>query len=268
MYMSFTRNAIRFRGRDKCSTTALLSKPSTSGEGRHESAAHQPPTSKSPPMSQPNPRADLQVADIADVLAWGWDGRRLSENLTTLDFGTTDALTLVHEGNPNQWGPVFMKHPDTWRLLVARPEAIIGYWHIVPLLPAEYNLVKAGKLFDSQITVDAIPDHKRPGVYDVYFVQVCMLAAYRTLGNIQLLFQTIFDVLATHADDGIYVREVTANAYTRFGEALCCRFNLVPQCSHCEHGTIYSGSIANVLQHGAAIRHPRLLDRYKHQKLI
>jgi len=266
--MSFDKNAIRFSGRDKCSTTVLLSKPSTSGEGCHESTAHPSPTSKSPPRSQPNLRADLQVADITDILAWGWDGRRLSENLTALDFGTTDALTLAHEGNANQWGPVFMKHPDTWRLIAARPEAIIGYWHIVPLLSAEYNLIKAGKLFDSQITVDAIPDRKRPGVYDVYFVQVCMLAAYRTPGNVQLLFQTIFDVLTTLADDGVYVREVTANAYTRFGEALCCWFNLEPQCAHCEHGTIYSGPIANILQHGVAMQHPGLLDRYKHQKLI
>jgi hypothetical protein len=249
-------------------TPLLHSETSTLGKGLNASAARPFPTSESPPRTSPNLRTDLQVADITDLLTWGWDGQRLSENLMALDFGTTDALTLAHEGNPDQWGPVFMNHPDTWRLLVAQPGAIVGYWHIVPLLPGAYRLVKAGQLLDSQITVDAIPDHKRPGVYDVYFVQVCLQAAYRTPGTVQLLFQTIFDVLTALADDGIYVREVTANAYTRFGEALCRSFNLRPQCSHREHGTIYSGPISNVFRHVVVMQHPHLRCRYQQQELV
>jgi hypothetical protein len=247
---------------------AARSPSSTLRKGPHASAGPLSAISESPPPSRQNHRTDLQVANIADVRDWGWDGRRLSEHLMALDFGTTDALTLAHEGDPWQWGPIFMNHPDTWRLLAAGPEAVIGYWHIVPLLPTAYRLIKAGQLLDSQITIDALPVPKRPGVYDVYFVQICLLAAYRTTQNVQLLFQTIFDVLAALADDGIYVREVTANAYTRFGEALCRAFHMLPECSHYEHGIIYSGPITNILRHGAAIQHPRLQHRYQQQQLI
>ena len=61
---------------------------------------------------------ELHVVGIDDVMRWQWDGQKLLEQLIQLDYATTDDLTLAHEGNPEQWGPVFLNHPETWRLLI------------------------------------------------------------------------------------------------------------------------------------------------------
>jgi len=191
--------------------------------------------------------ATLTVATIDDVVKWGWDGIRLLEALIRLDYETTDGLTSAHEGNPGQWGPVFMNHPETWRLLTTGAQAIAGYWHWAPLFQKEYELAKSGGLLDSMITVDTLQYFELPGVYDLYFVQVCMLPEYRRPHAVQLLFDTVFQVLEGFSKANIFVREITANAYTPVGEALCKSFNMCSTCRHREHGTIYVAPIRDIL---------------------
>jgi len=221
-----------------------------------------------PGRRQRDHHSDLHVAGVEDVMAWGWDGGALLRQLIAIDYETTDALTQAHEGDAGQWSPVFMNHPDTWRLIAAQPKRIVGYWHMAPLFPREYARAKAGRLLDSQITADVVQLFELPGLYDVYFVQICMLPSFRSPRNIQLLFQTVFDVLTRLSAHEIFVREVTANAYTRAGEALCRTFNLDLLCSHREHGAIYSGPIERVLRHGFAGRNADLCRRYADRGLM
>ena len=210
----------------------------------------------------------LQVADIDDVLKWGWDGRRLLEALIELDYATTDDLTPAHEGDPGQWAPVFMNHPETWRLLTDGPEKVVGYWHTAPLFPREYELAKAGRLLDSQITLDTTPLFELPGEYDLYVVQVCMHPAYRRPRNVQLLFETFFEVLDRLSANGSFVRDVTANAFTPVGVSLCRTFNMTLLGDHSQRGAIYSAPIRDVLRHSFAERFPQLKDRYVAKGLL
>jgi hypothetical protein len=209
----------------------------------------------------------LAVATIDDVVRWGWDRTRLLEELIRLDYETTDGLTSAHEGDPHQWGPVFMTHPDTWRLLTTGPESIVGYWHWAPLFPAEYHLAKTGALLDSMITVDTVQYFELPGVYDLYFVQICMLPEHRRPHALQRLFDTVFEVLDGLSQGGVYVREISANAYTAAGEALCKTFGMRRSCPHQEHGSIYVASIGDILQHPVAQRRVALLRHYRSQGL-
>ena len=213
----------------------------------------------------------LHVADIGDVLKWKWDGRKLLEKLIALDLETTNEdnqLTQAHEGTPDQWGPVFMENRETWRLLITEPGNIVGYWHIAPLFPREYELAKNGKLLDSQITADTVQLFWDAGRYDIYFVQVCMLPQYRRPRHIRLLFETFFKVLDDLSADEIFVREICANGFTEVGEVLCKMFHLEWKCKHSEHGEIYAGQISTVLERSLARRFPDLQKRYAKEGLI
>ena len=211
----------------------------------------------------------LKVADINDVLRWNWDGRKLLERLIELDYATTGKeLTPVHEGDPDQWGPVFMNHSETWRLLVTGPEKIVGYWHIAPLFSKEYELAKSGQLLDSQITLETVQLFELPGQYNTYFVQVCLHPQYRRPRQVQLLFKSIFEVFDTLAAEGIFIREICANAFTPVGKQLCRTFNMEWTCQHSGHGEIYFGPISAVLKNSLARRFPELQKRYATEGLI
>lgn len=266
----FGCNAIRLTGLDEHSTPVLLT--------RDSAECPEPP---SPVLETPSHRPQtptrgdatslgsaLTVATIEDVVMWGWDGIRLLEALIRLDYETTDGLTSAHEGDPTQWGPVFMNHPETWRLLTIAPQAIAGYWHCAPLFPSEYELAKTGGLLDSMITVDTVEYFELPGIYDLYFVQICMLPEYRRPHALQLLFDTVFEVLDGLSQESIFIREITANGYTPAGEALCKSFGMRSACRHREHGTIYVAPIRDIFRHPVAQRRVALQRQYRSRGLI
>jgi hypothetical protein len=191
----FGCNAIELVGLDEHLTPVLITKdhsavPDLAEKTRNPS---KPVLERSPVRGEVvGTQSKLKVAGIDDVVQWGWDGTKLLEALIALDYETTDGLTSVHEGNPAQWGPVFMNHPETWRLITTGPRAIVGYWHWAPLFRREYELAKAGQLNDSQITVDTVQYFEFSGTYDLYFVQICMLAEHRRPHSFQLLLNPAF----------------------------------------------------------------------------
>ena len=217
-------------------------------------------------VEQPKPShvSQLQIATIEDVRKWRWDkhGHQLLEELIQLDWETTDGLTEPHEGTPQQWGPIFMQHPETWRMVIDKPMSIVGYWHFAPLFKAEYNLAKAGTLLDSQIELDTIDFFRDPGVYDMYFVQACVLVDYRHLPADRLLLEAFFEVLDRLSSAGTFFREITANAYTQYGRSLCKHFKMQPLHAHAQHGEIYSAPVGNLLVSSVAARFPDLRRRY------
>lgn len=233
-----------------------------------------------PPWSQENKIIEestlsfLTVADIDNVISWGWDGKKLLDELIKLDYQTIDDLTPDHEGHTNQWAPVFMDHPDTWRLLIAGPERIVGYWHFVPLFKMDYEKAKEGRLADSQITTDIVRVCELPGWYDIYFVSICALPIYRRTLRMRPLFKSFFDVATELALEGVFIKEICTNAYTPSGEALCkdLGFNFIT--SHIDHGKIYGGQFIDLLNHDLSNGHHELKRLYglpineRHLKLV
>ncbi len=266
----FGCNGIRLSGSDEHLNPALLTRDGSFIPALSSSEPTGPALSvRSAAHREATPRCGpLEVGTIDDVVRWGWDGTRLLQELIRLDYETTDGLTSSHEGDPTQWGPVFMTHPETWRLLTAGPEAIVGYWHWAPLFPSEYEQAKSGRLLDSMITVDTVQYFELPGIYDLYFVQICLLPEHRRPHTLQLLFHTILDVLDQLSQESIVIREITANAYTPAGEALCKSFRMLPVCPHLEHGTIYTAPIRDILKHVLAQQRMPLQRLYRSRGLV
>ncbi len=205
----------------------------------------------------------LTVADIDNVISWGWDGSRLLDELIDLDYRTIDGLTQLHEGHTAQWSPVFMDHPDTWRLLITGPGDIVGYWHFVPLFQSEYELAKQGQLTDSQITADTVRVLELPGWYNIYFVSICVHPPYRRTPRMRALYKAFLDVATELALEGVFIREVCANAYTPSGEALCKDLGFDFVTRHVDHGKIYATDFINLLNHDISKGHQELKRLYE-----
>lgn len=220
-------------------------------------------------LADSQPR-ECRVSSLEDTMDWGWDrgGIQLLQHLIALDYATLPGLPPRHEGSPEQWGPVFMRHPETWRLLTTEPTRIVGYWHFAPLFPKDYAAAREGRLVDSEIDVRRVQHFEIPGQYDIYFVQICLLPEFRKLRNQQKLFRAFFDVLTELSAGGVFVREVAANAYTEDGEALCETFRMDPVGQHAERGTLYAAPIGRLLARPIAAGFESLRSAYRGEGLL
>jgi hypothetical protein len=215
-----------------------------------------------PPWPETSLIDELHIADIDGVTSWGWSGVELLRKLIALDYEIFDNLTPDHEGNPEQWAPVFMDHPETWRLLVTPSNAVVGYWHFVPLFAEEFELAANGNLLDSGVTTNKVRVFEFPGSYSAYFVTFGLRAQYRRTKGFKLLMHSFFDVLQSLAKDGIYIAEVCANAYTDSGIALCKTFGMNASCTHSERGTIFRAQMEGILASEACSDYAELRRLY------
>lgn len=191
---------------------------------------------------------EIYVADVNSVISAGWSGEDLLERLISLDYEMFEDLEQAHEGVPKQWAPVFMSHPDTWRLLTTEAREIAGYWHFVPLFREEYEQATRGILIDSEITADKLRLFELPGWYDIYFVSIGLQPKYRRPKAVAKLFHSLLDVACDLAKSGIFLREVCANAYTASGVSLCRSLNMNYSGVHRERGKIFTGSFRELIE--------------------
>jgi hypothetical protein len=212
---------------------------------------------------QPIGIEDLFIADINGVLAKNWGGPELLDELISIDYAVIDNLTSVNEGKTNQWAPVFMDHPDTWRLLTNSSRDILGYWHFVPLFADEYQKAKKGLLVDGEITTDCVRLFELPGIYDIYFVSFCLLPKYRRSRAILMLVLSFAEIIFQLAKEGVFIREVCANAYTGSGEALCKSFGMSLIGLHADHGKMFVAEMPKILEHEAFRGYDELKELYR-----
>ncbi|MBU1638154.1 hypothetical protein KKC97_10870 [bacterium] len=228
---------------------------------RHASKSQENRSTDSRSMQAPSV-SSLRVVDIEDVLMWGWNGRRLLDELIRLDYRTIEGLTSAHEGQTEQWVPVFMDHPDTWRLVIDSHGEIVGYWHFVPLFDDEYQLARTGQLFESAITTDKVKFFELPGKYNAYFVSICMQARYRRTPAMRIIFDSLLDTFTELAREGVFISELCANAYSASGVALSQSLGFTYACDHIDHGKIFTSNFRAVLSLDFAKRHRELIHLY------
>ncbi|HMJ87872.1 MAG TPA: toll/interleukin-1 receptor domain-containing protein [Vicinamibacterales bacterium] len=201
-----------------------------------------------PPWPEPSSIDELHVADIDNVASWQWSGEELLNRLIALDREMFQGISDAHEGNATQWAPVFMDHPDTWRLVITPANQIIGYWHFVPLFDDTYESARAGELMDSEITTDKVRVFEFPGDYKIYLVSIGLLPRYRRTKAFILMLNSLFDILLTLARDGIFISSVLANAYTESGIAMSRTFGMTRHGRHREQGDVFESAMVDILR--------------------
>jgi hypothetical protein len=206
----------------------------------------------------------LRIGDFEATAALGWSGADLLHRLIALDYEVLAHLTAPEEGDVDQWAPVFMLHPPTWRMILDERDKVVGYWHFAVLRPDVYRTAVEGRLLDSQITTDALLPLTQEGRYDIYFTAVCVTPARRGARASGLLFGALADVAVTLAAQGIFFARVCGNAYTPEGVRLCRKLGLSRSRPHkSARGEIYEGDFRDI-----AARFPRrwrasLLEAYE-----
>jgi hypothetical protein len=216
-----------------------------------------------PPWPEPSTVEDLRVGDIDNVVSWQWSGEDLLKRLIALDYEMFPDISDAHEGNPGQWAPVFMDHPETWRIVFAPPNQIVGYWHFVPLFEDTYQAARAGELRDSEITTDKVKVFELPGSYKIYLVSIGLLPRFRRTKAFKLLLNSLFDVLLTLGRDGILIDSVLANAFTTSGTAMCRTFGMHHLRSHLERGEVFEADMATILAQPACAEYGELRALYE-----
>jgi hypothetical protein len=216
-----------------------------------------------PAWPEPSGIEELHIADLDTVSQWQWNGRQLLEKLIAFDYEILHELTPEQEGHASQWAPVFLDHPDTWRLLITPANEIVGYWHFVPLFDDDYCRAMRGQLRDSEITTDKIRLFEFPGTYPVYFVSFGLLPRFRRTKGYKLLLDSLFDVLFQLAKDGIFLDQVCANAFTLSGDSMCKSFGLKCVGPHLEKGNIYCSTVSEILKSDICAGYKDLIALYK-----
>lgn len=205
---------------------------------------------------------ELYTADLEDVIGWQWTPERLVEQLTALDYSLFDGLTPELEGDVDQWVPVYLDHPDTWRLLVTPEKELVGYWHFLPLFEKDFESAMAGRLRDAEITTDRVQVFELPGIYPLYFECIGLLPSYRRTKAYTAILRSFFDVILEHARNGIFFDRLGANAYTPSGEAMCKSFGFQPLVSHVDRGRMYAGRMSQFLKLPACAPYAELRRLY------
>lgn len=210
----------------------------------------------------------LRVGDIRDVVSWGWDGTRLLDEFIRIDYETLESLDGESEGHSRQWAPIFMQHPETWRMLLAPDDSIAGYWHFAPLFDDVYASAEQGMLFDGEITADRVNCFEMGGCFKVYMCQICLLPAHRSTASIKMLLGSVLDVVDELSMHDIFISDLCANAFSLAGQSLCKSFGLSYRVPHVRTGSIYSAPIGRVLACPIARGRPGLQLRYREQGLL
>jgi hypothetical protein len=215
-----------------------------------------------PPWPEPSGTRELYVADLDTVTQWQWTPTKLVEELVDLDYRLFDDLSPELEGRVDQWLPVYLDHPDTWRVLVTPQRELVGYWHFVPLFDEDFACALDGRLRDAELTADRVRPLALPGTYPLYFVCVALMPQFRHTKAYTLLINSFFGVVEELARNGIFFDQLCANAYTPSGQGLCKTFGLTPSGPHVDRGQIHVGSMSRLLQLPFCERFPEVQALY------
>jgi transcriptional regulator with XRE-family HTH domain len=202
-------------------------------------------------------RYELRAVDRSFVERSGWSGLDLLTRLRALDHAIVG--TLAEKSlEENEWEapleelvPVYMHHPDTWRVVINGDENIVGYWHFNVLTPDKYARARTGKLLDQELTSEALLPLNFPGIYDIYISFMGILPSYNNalVGGFYRLLFSLIDVLDQLSNDevGIYVHSVCANSLTSEARKLCEAVPMPLVAKHEVEGCVFEDTMINIL---------------------
>ena len=158
----------------------------------------------------------------------GLDEYQLLHRLIEIDLAALPQITQRDEGTVDQWAPIFMHSPDSWRLLTDGAR-IVGYWHYLFLTPEAFAAIQSGARRDSELTCDdvIVPIHGlEDGPLRMYLVMIALDPVSFTPFSSGLLIRSL---LAHHADyraRGLVIAECIAMSLSPGGDRLCARLGL------------------------------------------
>lgn len=205
----------------------------------------------------------LRVVDNEETERWGWKMPRVLEEMGKLDNECILGLAPSEEGTIEQWLPIRVQHPDSWRLIADDSGNVEGYWSYVALFDEDFELAKKGELQESLITIDRVPEFELPGRYHLYFVMMALRPKYRHTEAIHMLYHSFFSVMEKLAESDVYFDDVLTNAYTPNGVSVCKSFGMRPIGNHVNQGMMYYTNFHPLPKVQLLREHPNLVTLYR-----
>ena len=190
---------------------------------------------------------------------------RVVREIVALDHRVYEDAIHGHIGAPEQWLPIFQRHPDTWRALADEGGHVVAYWQIASFEPATFRRAQQGLLHPADLTCADYEALTRPGRRNLYFASVCIAPEWRTVATYQTLLDSFFGVVETLADKGVRFDEIAAVAHSDDGRQICVTLGLEQLGQAAAGGECYGGRFEAALgrlKPWLARRRPRVLELY------
>jgi hypothetical protein len=213
----------------------------------------------------------LKIVGLNELASIGWTARKVLDRMGDLDRKLYDGLTEETEGTTEQWLPMYTQLPDTWRALVADEKTLIGYWNTAVFNSEFYSAVRAGLLMEGDLKMEYYALLDMPGIYNLYFVSICLDPDYRERVAQLMLLESFLCVINRLSLNDVFFDEVITNAYSPEGLRLSKHVGLRYLCQHSNGGEIYVGSMKVLLQtFQLSIKKtfPSLIERYREAGLF
>ncbi|HEV7589481.1 MAG TPA: CHAT domain-containing protein [Longimicrobium sp.] len=182
---------------------------------------------------------ELAVRSLRELNASGWSTADVMKRLEQLDYENVAGLDAASEGSVAQWEMIADSNPDGYAFLVDGGNEIVGYWHFEALPDDLFARTLEGEMEDCEITVDTITFLCAPGVLHLYFIIFAVEKPFRGFRANRLLLDAFMDRLEELATGGIYVRSISANAFTPEGVGMCKTLGMRYVRPHQRLGLIY-----------------------------
>ena len=201
--------------------------------------------------------------------AVGIDEEELLNRLIEIDVSLVPRLTLLDEGSPEQWAPIFHSSPFTWKLLTWGDQ-IVGYWHYLFLKDEHFERVKKGNLRDSEITLSMLEYPSLVNTdnnYKLYMIMIGVHGAHQHQGSGSKLVRSFVNEIDRFAANNVFISDFVAVAYTPQGLTLCNDFGM--ECIG-RHTSARAGELAEIFyatghqvaKQGHLSKHPKIARAY------
>lgn len=193
-------------------------------------------------------RNQLLFGGLNEIRSWGWSPLQLATVINEFRKRTISGLTSQSFVAPDFFGELLFENDKTWKIIYEEPGQILGFWQMVPLTPAGYQLSLKGQVCGERIVRPLVQRMVAGGWYDTYFfsLSICptlrkSLAAIRFAG-------TIIDSLVELGREGIFVNNISmclASSYSMMINKFFLQFEYCSQ--HIVSGEMHQANLPRFL---------------------
>ena len=141
---------------------------------------------------------------------------------------------------------------DNIHTLIIKDEKLVGYINFMPIKTEFYDMYRAGKMQEDEITADHIEVYEDGKSYDILLMAIAIKKKYRSGWAILTLMKGLRQKLEILEERGIIIKRILSDCVTEDGvkSALRMGFKYIGKS---KYGKLYEGGIEN-LSHPAEKR--------------
>jgi len=214
-------------------------------------------------------QSELKVVGLTELDAVGWSVEELLRHIRDLDRSLYTNSGNAAIGNADQWLPIFMNNPETWRAVISSCGELAAYWQTAAVNDDLYFSLKSGLSNEEMLTASSYRPLTSPGTFNLYVVSICINPVYRKAETSMAVIDSFFCVLDDLSRKDIFFNEITGSACSEDGAQICRTFRLEYLRDN-TIGKIYSGYVGNMIRRfkgPLSARYPDLYRNYSSAEL-